>query len=112
MPIHRFEDLPQEHATPQYSTAFGGIITGEKIEVGRLAYPPNTGAMAHQHPSEQILVVVKGRLRVRSGEDDVVIGPLEGYVVPGGELHQVTALEEEVIVYSGKNLVGGKGHKI
>ncbi len=113
MPVFSFEALPQEVVTPRYSTATGGTITGSKIEVGRYSFAPNTGAVPHQHPNEQIMVVLKGRLRVAAGDQAAELGPFEGFVMPGKVLHQVTAMgDEEAIVLSCKNLVDGKGHKI
>lgn len=112
MPVYSFSALPQEVVTPKYSTATGGTITGSRIEVGRYWYAPGTGAVPHQHPSEQIMVVLQGRIRVNSGGKEAVLGPGDGFVVAGGEIHQVTALDEEVVVFSCKNLVNGKGHKI
>lgn len=113
MPVYSFESLPQEVVTPKYSTATGGTITARKIEVGRYAFAAGTGAIPHQHPNEQIMVVVKGRIRVRSGDQEAELGPFEGFVMPPNALHQVTALgNEQAIVFSCKNLVDGKGHKI
>lgn len=113
MPLYSFEALPQEVVTPRYSTATGGTITGEKIEVGRYSFAPGTGAVPHQHPNEQIMVVLEGKIRVRVGEEEAVLGPFEGFVMEPNVLHQVTAaVETGAVVLSCKNLVGGKGHKI
>lgn len=112
MPVYTFGDLPQEVVTPRYSTATGGTITGSKIEVGRYSFAPSTGAVPHQHPQEQIMVILSGKLRVRMGDEEAVLGPFEGWVVPANTLHQVTAVDGEAIVFSCKNLVDGKGHKI
>ena len=113
MPVYTFDKLPQEYVTPKYSTGKGGSITASKIEVSLLSYAPGTGAVAHQHPQEQIMVVVRGKLRLRSGDTDVILGPMEGFVMDSNVLHQVTVEgDEELVVFSCKNLVDGKGHKI
>ncbi len=113
MPVYSFQALPQEIVTPRYSTATGGTITGEKIEVGRYSFAPNTGAVPHQHPNEQIMVVLEGKIRVRVGSEEAVLGPFEGFVMEPNVLHQVTAAADTgAVVFSCKNLVDGKGHKI
>ena len=112
MPFYVVKDLPQEVVTPKYSTAQGGVVTGEHIEVGILTYPANTGAVTHQHPHEQFMVVLKGNLWARIGDEEKILEPLDVAYMPSNILHSVKAIDGDVEVLSCKNLVGGVGHKI
>ncbi|HTD45697.1 MAG TPA: cupin domain-containing protein, partial [bacterium] len=75
MPFYRFEKLPQETISPHYSTAAGGTVTGEVIEVGKYAMAKGTGADPHRHPNEQIVYVLRGKLRVRVEQEERILEP-------------------------------------
>jgi len=111
MPFIRYEDIKQEYVTPKHSTAYGALATGESIEVGLLSFKGGEGANPHQHPHEQIVVVLKGRLLVKLGDEEQEIGPGSGFHVPPNLLHGVTAIEDSDVL-SCKNLVSGVGHRI
>ena len=61
--IH-LDEIDKEYVTPKYSTAFGELVAGERIEVGRLRFDANEGAVEHAHPQEQVMIVISGRLQV------------------------------------------------
>jgi hypothetical protein len=50
MSFYSWAGMPPEVVTPDYFTAAGGTIRGEKIEVGCYGYPPATGAKPRRHP--------------------------------------------------------------
>ncbi|MEV1202933.1 cupin domain-containing protein [Microbispora rosea] len=53
----------------------------------------------HTHPeTEELFVVVSGRLTIRLREGDVVLGPGELYVVPRGVEHCPVAEEETAVM--------------
>lgn len=53
----------------------------------------------HTHPeTDELFVVVSGRLTIRLREGDVVLGPGELYVVPHGVEHCPVAEEETAIM--------------
>lgn len=113
MPFFNWDQMEREFVTPKYSTAFGPTVYGEQVEVCRLSYKAGTGAVPHQHPQEQIMCILEGKLRVWiDGEGEKVLGPGEVSHMPSNVLHSVTALDQDVLVLSCKKLVDGKGHKI
>jgi quercetin dioxygenase-like cupin family protein len=110
MPFHKWEALPDEVISPHYSTATGGTVTGAVIEVGRYRMAGGTGADPHTHPNEQIIYLLRGRLRVRVGDEEQVVELGEVVHVPPNVEHEVRAIEDSVFL-SSKNLVDGKGGK-
>jgi quercetin dioxygenase-like cupin family protein len=112
MYFYDFNELPSEYVTPKYSTAFGPLLAGEHLESGLFRFKANEGAVEHAHPSEQIMFVISGKLRVRFGEEIGEIGPNQAFLAPPNVPHQVTALEDTV-VFSCKNLGEGvTGHRL
>ncbi len=111
MPFFNFDQLQGERVTPKYSKAFGPLVTGQQIEVGRLRFAAGEGAVPHAHPQEQIMVVLTGRLRVMVDGQARELGPGEGFLAPPNVQHQVTALEAANVL-SCKNVLEGRGHRI
>jgi quercetin dioxygenase-like cupin family protein len=112
MYFYDFNEMPSEYVTPKYSTAFGPLLAGEHLESGLFRFKANEGAVEHAHPSEQVMYVISGKLRVRFGEEIGEIGPGQAFLAPSNVPHQVTALEDSV-VFSCKNLGEGiSGHRL
>ncbi len=111
MYFYTFKDLPQEFVTAKYSTAYGGLLTGENIEVGLLTFKAGEGAVPHAHPPEQVMYVIKGKLRVRFGNEIAELGPGQAFKAPSNVEHQVTAIEDTEVL-SCKNVVAGHGHRL
>ncbi len=111
MPFIDFDALTPEYVTPRYSKAFGPLVTGKQIEVGRLRFGNDEGAVTHAHPQEQIMVVLRGRLRVTMDGQTRELGPGQGFLAPPNVPHQVTAIEQTEVL-SCKGLVDGRGHRI
>jgi quercetin dioxygenase-like cupin family protein len=111
MSFHNFDAMPKEYVTPKHSRAYGELLTGESIEVGRLRFAKGEGANPHQHPQEQVMYVISGRLEVTLGGETKVLGPGEAFHATPMVLHNVTALEDTEVL-SSKSLVDGAGHRI
>ena len=113
MPLIRLDEIEKEYVTPKYSTAFGELVAGDRIEVGRLRFEADEGAVEHAHPQEQVMIVISGRLRVQipSEGEDAEIGPGEGFHARANVPHRVSAVEDTVVL-SCKDIVDGIGHKM
>lgn len=111
MPFFDFKKMESEYVTPKYSKAFGPLVSGGQIEVGWLRFGASEGAVPHAHPQEQVMVVIKGRLRATVADETRVLGPGEGFHALPNTLHHVTALEDTEVV-SCKGIVEGRGHRI
>jgi quercetin dioxygenase-like cupin family protein len=111
MPFIDLDEVKPEFVTPKHSTAFGPLVTGEAIEVGRLRYKAGEGAQRHEHPQEQIIVVISGRVRIQLGDDIAELGPGSGFHAPPWVPHQMWVLEDAEVI-SCKSVVDGAGHRI
>jgi len=106
MPFYRWDQLASETITPKYSTTYGGTVNGGKLSVGLYKIPAGTGAKPHAHPNEQVIAVLKGRMRFRLGNEERTVGPGEVILVPPGTEHQTQALDD-VEFLNCKDLVPG-----
>jgi quercetin dioxygenase-like cupin family protein len=111
MPYYNLAEVAEELVTPQHSTALGRLITGTQVEFGILRFKANEGAKVHAHPHEQVVYVIRGKMRVTTEGTSRVLGPGEAVLFPPNVPHQTTMLEETEVV-SVKGIVDGVGHKI
>jgi quercetin dioxygenase-like cupin family protein len=106
MPFFKLKEMPEPVISPGFSTAYGPTITGEELEIGYYTEPKGTGAKPHHHPSEQIIMVLAGRLRMRVGGETRDIGPGEVALILGNQEHEQQALEEGTRFVSFKAAAG------
>ena len=111
MPFIHYDEIAPEFVTPKHSTAYGELATGEFIEVGRLTFKAGEGANEHQHPHEQIMIVINGRVRVTLEGESAELGPGSGFHAPPNVPHKLDALEDSEVI-SCKNTLEGVGHRI
>jgi quercetin dioxygenase-like cupin family protein len=105
------DELDKETVTPKYSTAYGELVTGGQVEVGRLRFEKGYGAVEHAHPQEQVLIVLEGKVRVTLGGETAELGPFSGFHAPPNVPHTLDALEDTTVI-SCKGIIGGTGHRI
>jgi quercetin dioxygenase-like cupin family protein len=96
MYFYDLNEIPNEAVS--YSTAAGQLVAGEYLKVSLLRFKAQGGAEEHAHSYEQIMVVVRGKLRVRVGEETGEIGPGQAFLAPSNVQHQVTALEDTEVI--------------
>lgn len=107
MPFFRWGNMERTVVSPHYSTATGPTIKGAKIEVGRYRYAAGTGANPHRHPEEQVITILEGRLRIRVGTEERIVGPGEAVHIPPNVEHEAWTVDGEAEVLSCKNIVAG-----
>lgn len=108
MPFFKLKEMPEPVVAPGHSTAYGPTITGKELELGYYTEPKGTGAKPHRHPSEQIIMVLAGRLRMRIGKETRDIGPGEVALIPGDQEHEQRALEDSTRFVSFKTVAGAQ----
>ncbi len=88
-----WDDVEEEWIAPDMCRR---VISGEKATMCIFRLKTHASGIMHRHNVfEQISYVTKGRLRVRCGEEERVMGPGEVVCVPSGVDHQFEALDEE-----------------
>jgi len=108
MPFFKLKEMPEPAISPGHSTAYGPTITGRELELGYYTEPKGTGAKPHHHPSEQIIMVLAGRLRMRVGDEVRDIGPGEVALILGNQEHEQVALEDGTRFVSFKTAAGAQ----
>jgi unsaturated pyranuronate lyase len=111
MPFYDLGEIPEELVTPKHSTALGRLITGRQVEFGILRFKAGEGAKMHSHPHEQVVYMLRGRMRVTLDGEVTEIGPGQAALFPANAPHKTDVLEDAEVV-SVKGIVGGVGHRI
>lgn len=108
MPFFNLNEMSGGVISPGHSTAHGPTITGDELEVGYYTEPKGTGAKPHRHDSEQIIMVLSGRLRMRIGDEARDLGPGGVALITGGLEHEQQALENDTRFISFKTARGAQ----
>ena len=72
---------------PDYSTANGSCVEGDRMIVGLMRMPAGTGAEPHSHPNEQWIYVLEGTFTATIGGKAVEAGPGSVVYVPADVIH-------------------------
>jgi quercetin dioxygenase-like cupin family protein len=103
------DELKQIDAGPTYSTSRGGVVEGERMQIGLIHKARGTGSRPHSHPNEQFNYVLQGTLRVQIGDSPETLCPAGTAIyVPANVVHSMIATpEQDVIFYVVKDLTHG-----
>jgi quercetin dioxygenase-like cupin family protein len=88
-------------STPE--TLFGSLTKrmaahGGSLMAVQVHLPQGSVAPAHGHPHEQITYVIHGRVSYRIGDETRELAEGDSAYVPGDTEHEVTALEDTLVV--------------
>ena len=106
MPFFKIAELPSALVAPGHSTANGPTVTGQELEIGVYSEPRGSGAKPHRHASEQIMMVLSGRMRIRIEDEVREVGPGELALILGNQEHEQIALEDNTRFVSFKSAKG------
>ena len=81
------EDLSTKSIAPGVSIAVAG---GDKAQMSFVTLTPGSQVPLHDHPHEQLGVVLEGEFVMVIGEENRTIRTGDKYVIPGGVRHGVT----------------------
>jgi quercetin dioxygenase-like cupin family protein len=84
---------------PDYSTANGACVEGDRMIVGLMRMPAGTGAEPHSHPNEQWIYILEGTFRAEVGGKDVEARPGSVIYVPANVVHSGKATPEADVVF-------------
>ena len=84
---------------PDYSTAAGACVEGERMIVGLMRMPAGTGAEPHSHPNEQWIYILEGTFRAKVGDKEVEARPGSVIYVPANAVHSGKASPDADVVF-------------
>ena len=77
-----------------YSSAFGSVIMGERMQVAMVHKERGTGSRLHSHPNEQFNYVLKGEIRARVEDEETMMRPGDLVLIPANAAHYLVAVSE------------------
>ena len=86
-----FATIANVHGGPDYTTATGPCIEGERMIVALMRMPAGTGAAPHSHPNEQWIYIVEGNFHATIGGKDFEGMPGMVLYIPPNVVHSVRA---------------------
>jgi quercetin dioxygenase-like cupin family protein len=84
---------------PDYSTANGACVEGERMIVGLMRMAAGTGAEAHSHPTEQRIYILEGTFRANVGGKDVEAKAGSVLYIPSNVVHSGKATADRDVVF-------------
>src|SRR5215218_5400336 len=98
---HHFELAKVNHIKggPDYSTAAGACIEGERMMVALMRMPAGTGAVAHSHPNEQWIYILEGTFQAKIGDQEIEAKPGSVVYVPSNVVHSANATADADVVF-------------
>ena len=93
---------------PDYSTAKGSLVEGERFMMGLMRMPKGTGAAPHSHPNEQWVYIIEGDLAFEVDGVKGLARPGSLLYFPPNAVHGTRASRERDVVFlTGKDLSHG-----
>jgi quercetin dioxygenase-like cupin family protein len=84
---------------PDYSTANGACVEGDRMIVGLMRMPAGTGAEAHSHPNEQWIYILEGTFRGEIEGQPFEAKPGTVVYIPSNAVHSGKATPERDVVF-------------
>lgn len=83
---------------PDYSTAFGGCVEGDRMIAALMRMPSGTGAEPHSHPNEQWIYQLEGTATFTIDGKVIECKPGSLVYIPANTVHaaKVTSKEDSV----------------
>jgi quercetin dioxygenase-like cupin family protein len=94
--VTRWDEFP----TVQYLPGvFRQAVSGEKVMLTRIVYRGGAVVPEHSHEAEQIMLVERGRLWAKIGDQEAEAGPGSLLVIPSNYVHAFRQLSQEDVVF-------------
>ena len=84
---------------PDYSTANGSCVEGDRMIVGLMRMPAGTGAEPHSHPNEQWIYILEGTFVATIGGNTIEARPGSVVYVPANLVHAGKASPDGDVVF-------------
>jgi quercetin dioxygenase-like cupin family protein len=84
---------------PDYSTANGACVEGDRMIVGLMRMPAGTGAEPHSHPNEQWIYILEGTFHATVGGKAIEAKPGAVIYIPADVVHSGKAGADRDVVF-------------
>jgi quercetin dioxygenase-like cupin family protein len=84
---------------PDYSTANGAVVEGDRMIVGLMRMPAGTGAEPHSHPNEQWIYILEGTFHAVVGGEAIAAKPGAVIYIPANVVHSGKASADRDVVF-------------
>ena len=84
---------------PDYSTAHGPCVEGDRMIVGLMRMNAGTGAEPHSHPNEQWIYILQGTFRAKVGGKEIDAKPGSVVYIPANTIHSGGATPEGDVLF-------------
>src|ERR1700761_1219077 len=84
---------------PDYSTANGACVEGDRMIVGLMRMPAGTGAEPHSHPNEQWIYILQGTFVAVIDGKQVEAKPGSVLYIPSNTIHGGKATPDADVVF-------------
>jgi len=74
-------------------------VSGEKVMMTRIVYRDGVVIPEHSHEAEQVMLVERGRLWAKVGDEEKEVGPGSLLVIPSNWIHSFRQLGDEDVVF-------------
>jgi quercetin dioxygenase-like cupin family protein len=95
MQTYKWDTVPAEQLADNMVRR---MIVGAKEMLVHWEIKKGTLAARHSHPHEQMVVMVRGKVRLAVGDDETIIGPDDIVVIPPQMPHEGETLEDTVLI--------------
>jgi len=89
------DGIEEEQVTEQIRRR---VLSGEQGMIVWWRMQAGVHAAAHAHPHEQMVWMIKGRMKFRIGDETRDMGPGEVALIPGGVEHEGWIMEDSEVV--------------
>ena len=76
-----------------------GDLPETQLTVTWVEVAPGSGQRSHSHEPEQVYVIVRGRGRMKVGDEELVVVEGDLIHIPPDTLHRIENLADEVLTY-------------
>jgi quercetin dioxygenase-like cupin family protein len=84
---------------PDYSTANGACVEGDRMIVALMRMPAGTGAEEHSHPNEQWIYILEGIFQAKVAGKEIEAKPGSVVYVPANTLHSGKATADGDVLF-------------
>ena len=84
---------------PDYSTAYGACVEGERMMAAVMHMPAGTGSVPHSHPNEQWVYILKGTMDSTIEGKRELVGEGGLIYIPAEAIHHATATDDGDVIF-------------